>query len=128
MDPWYSLGSADMLEVAHMAVHVAQMTAPDAMRACFEAVTTAAARVMGLTGYGVAPGCRADFVLLQARSAIEAVRLKPTRLVVVKGGRVIARTPPRRTDLFIDQRPALVDPAAYGRSLDTGSRTLSDIA
>jgi cytosine deaminase len=114
MDPWYSLGSADMLEVAHMAVHVAQMTAPSAMRACFEAVTGHAARVMGLTGYGIALGGRADFVLLQARSAVEAVRLKPTRLVVVKGGRVIARTPPRRTALFVDERPALVDPATYG--------------
>jgi cytosine deaminase len=112
MDPWYSLGSADMLEVAHMAVHVAQMTSPDAMRACFDAVTRGGAQVMGLTGYGIALGCRADFVLLQARTALEAIRLKPTRLVVIKAGRVIARTPARRTALFLDQRPALVDPAA----------------
>ena len=113
MDPWYSLGSADMLEVAHMAVHVAQMTAPEAMRTCFDLVTHGGARVMGLTGYGIAPGCRADFVLLQARSAVEAVRLKPTRLVVVKGGRVVARTPARRTALFLNARPAAVDPADY---------------
>ncbi|WP_419758551.1 amidohydrolase family protein [Acidisoma sp.] len=113
LDPWYSLGSADMLEVAHMAVHVAQMTAPEAMRACFEAVTTTGARVMGLTGYGIEVGNRADFVLLQARNAVEAVRLKPTRLVVVKAGRVIAATPARRTALFLDARPALVDPASY---------------
>ena len=113
MDPWYSLGSADMLEVAHMTVHVAQMTAPDAMRLCFHSVTTASAQVMGLTGYGIEVGNRADFVLLQARSAVEAVRLKPTRLVVVKGGRVIAATPARRTALFLEARPALVDQAAY---------------
>lgn len=113
LDPWYSLGSADMLEVAHMAVHVAQMTAPEAMRECFEAVTTTGARVMGLTGYGIEVGNRADFVLLQARNAVEAVRLKPTRLFVVKAGRVIAATPARRTALFLDARPALVDPASY---------------
>ena len=113
LDPWYSLGSADMLEVAHMAVHVAQMTAPEAMRACFEAVTTTGARVMGLTGYGIEVGNGADFVLLQARNAVEAVRLKPTRLFVVKAGRVIAATPARRTALFLDARPALVDPASY---------------
>jgi cytosine deaminase len=113
MDPWYSLGSADMLEVAHMAVHVAQMTAPEAMHACFDSVTTSGAQVMGLKGYGIAVGRRADFVLLQARSAVEAIRLKPTRLVVVKGGRVIARTPARRTALFLDARPTLIDPAAY---------------
>ena len=119
LDPWYSLGSADMLEVAHMAVHVAQMTAPDAMRSCFESVTTTGAQVMGLTGYGIAVGNQADFVLLQARSAVEAVRLKPTRLLVVKAGRVIARTPPRLTALFLDERPALVDPAAYAPPMQT---------
>ena len=44
MDPWYSLGGADMLDVAHMGVHVAQMTSREAMRFCFEAVTVNAAR------------------------------------------------------------------------------------
>ncbi len=58
MDPWYSLGSADMLEVAHMAVHVAQMTSPAAMRQAFDAVTVNPARVLGLEGYGIAPGCK----------------------------------------------------------------------
>jgi cytosine deaminase len=101
-----------------MAVHVAQMTAQEAMRACFDSVTIRGAQIMGLTGYGIAPGCHADFVLLQARSAVEAVRLKPTRLLVVKAGRVIARTPPRRTALFLEARPTLVDPAAYGSPLE----------
>jgi cytosine deaminase len=52
MDPWYSLGSGDMLEVAHMGLHVAQMTGQDAMRACFTAVTETPARILGLDGYG----------------------------------------------------------------------------
>src|SRR4249919_483441 len=47
MDPWYGMGSADMLEVAHMGLHVAQMTSQAAMRQCFDAVTVNAARVMG---------------------------------------------------------------------------------
>ena len=113
MDPWYSLGSGDMLEVAAMAVHVGQMSGRDAMRFCFEAVTTAPAAIMGLEGYGIAPGCRADFVLLQAADPIEAIRLKATRLAVVRGGRVIAETAPRTTRLALDGRPAEVDAAAY---------------
>ena len=76
MDPWYSLGSGDMLEVAHMGLHVAQMTGQEAMRACFAAVTETPARILGLEGYGIAPGCRADLVLLQARDAVEAIRLR----------------------------------------------------
>ena len=67
MDPWYGMGSGDMLEVAHMGLHVAQMTSQKGIRACFEAVTTNAAKVMHLEGYGLAPGCDASFVLLQAR-------------------------------------------------------------
>jgi cytosine/creatinine deaminase len=54
MDPWYSLGGADMLDVAHMGLHVGQLTSREAMRFCFEAVTTNATRVMNLDGYGLA--------------------------------------------------------------------------
>ena len=109
LDPWYSLGSADMLEVASMGLHVAQMTSQDGMRRCFDAVTVNGARVLGLQGYGLEPGCRADFVLLQARSPVEAVRLRATRLLVVRGGRVLARAPQRRIDLMLPDRPASVD-------------------
>ncbi|QIB32560.1 amidohydrolase family protein [Ancylobacter pratisalsi] len=113
MDPWYSLGSADMLEVAHMALHVGQMTSREAMTWCFEAVTTNPARIMGLDGYGLAPGCNADLVVLQAADPIEAIRLKATRLFVVRRGRVIAQGTPRVSSLDLPGRPALVDPSAY---------------
>ena len=113
MDPWYSLGSGDMLEVAHMALHVGQMTSREAMGWCFEAITANSAKLMGLEGYGVAPGCNADFVLLQAADPIEALRLKAARLFVVRRGRVIAEGAPRVSVLDLPGRPGLVDPSAY---------------
>ncbi|WP_441278097.1 amidohydrolase family protein [Tardiphaga sp. 172_B4_N1_3] len=113
MDPWYSLGSADMLEVAHMGLHVGQMTSRDAMRFCFDTVTTNPAKIMGLDGYGLDVGCNGDLVLLQARDPIEAIRLKATRLAVVRRGKVIAETPARIGRLALDGRPTSVDPAAY---------------
>jgi cytosine deaminase len=109
LDPWYALGSACMLEVAGMGLHVAQMTAQTAQRQCFDAVTTHAARVLGLPGYGLEPGCAADFVLLQARSPQEAIRLRAQRLAVVKGGALIARTPPATAELRLPCRPEAVD-------------------
>ena len=109
LDPWYPLGSADMLEVAAMGLHVAQMSSQQGMRACFDAVTTNAARVLGLEGYGLEPGCRADFVLLQARSPIEAIRLRAARLLVVREGRVIARAAPASSTLALPGRPNEVD-------------------
>ena len=105
MDPWYSLGSADMLEVAHMGLHVAQMTSQTAMRQCFEAVTTSAAKIMHLEGYGIAKDCHADFVLLQAQDPIEAIRLRATRLQVFRRGMRVARTPAATTKLQLPGRP-----------------------
>ena len=108
MDPWYSLGSADMLEVAHMGLHVAQMTGQEAMRACFRAVTETPAKILGLDGYGIAPGCHADLVLLQARDPVEAIRLRAARLAVIRRGRVISRTAPVVALLALPGRPTTV--------------------
>ena len=109
LDPWYSLGCADMLEVAHMGLHVAQMTSTAQMRACFDAVTVNAAKVMGLSDYGIEVGKAADFVLLQAHDPVEAIRLRATRLVVVRRGQVVARTPAATAALSLPGRPATVD-------------------
>jgi cytosine/creatinine deaminase len=109
LDPWYAMGSGDMLEVAHMGLHVAQMTSQAGMKACFDAVTVNAARVMGLDGYGVAEGCRADAVLLQARSPVEAIRLRAARLAVLRGGEVVAESTPAQARLSLGGRQAAVD-------------------
>ena len=106
MDPWYSLGSGDMLEVAHMGLHVAQMTSQAAMRQCFDAVTVNPARVLGLQDYGLAAGCHADFVLLQAGDPIEALRLRATRLRVYRRGKLLAQTPAATSALHLAGRPA----------------------
>ncbi len=93
MDPWYPLGSHDMLEVAHMGAHALHMTGMDGLKKMFAAVTDNGARVLGLDGYGLTPGCHANMVILQARDEIEAIRLRPARLWVIRRGRVIGRTP-----------------------------------
>jgi cytosine deaminase len=104
MDPWYSLGSGDMLEVAHMGLHVAQMTSQAAMRQCFDAVTVNPARILGLQGYGIEAGCDASFVLLQARDPIEALRLRAHRLKVYRRGRLLAESPKVSTRLRLTGR------------------------
>jgi cytosine deaminase len=109
MDPWYSFGSHDMLEVAHMGLHVAQMTGQAQMRQIFEAVTYNGAEVMGLEGYGLEPGCRADVVILQATDTHEALRLKPARLFVIRGGKIIAQTPPVVSRLELEKETIEVD-------------------
>jgi cytosine deaminase len=109
MDPWYGLGSGDMLEVAHMGLHVAQMTGQAAMRQCFQAVTETPARILGLQGYGIAPGCRADLVWLDAADPVEAIRLRAARRLVLRGGEVVSEAPPARATLRLPGRPERVD-------------------
>jgi cytosine deaminase len=109
MDPWYSLGSGDMLEVAHMGLHVAQMTGQEAMHRCFLAVTATPARILGLEGYGLEPGCHADLVLLDAGSTVEAIRLRAARRVVVRRGVVVSEAPRAAATLNLPGRPAAVD-------------------
>ncbi len=108
MDPWYSLGSGDMLEVAHMGLHVAQMTSQQGMRQCFDAVTTNAAKVMHLQGYGLEVGCDASFVLLQARDPVEAIRLRANRLKVWRKGKLVAETAEVVAKLHVAGRPNAV--------------------
>ncbi|OWV80902.1 cytosine deaminase [Rhizobium sp. R634] len=109
MDPWYSMGSGDMLEVGHMAIHVAQMAGIDDKKRIFDALTVNSAKTMGLAAYGLEKGCNADLVILQASDTLEALRLKPNRLAVIRRGKVVARSAPRIGELFLEGRPARID-------------------
>ena len=101
MDPWYSFGSHDMLEVAQMGLHVGQMTGVEQTLSVFDAVTTNAARALHLEGYGLEPGCHADMVILQASDAIEAIRLRANRLFVIRRGQVLASAPELLTEVTL---------------------------
>lgn len=91
LDPWYPLGSGDMLAVASMACHAGLMTRPEDFSAMFAAVTVNGAQTLGLKGYGLAAGCHADLVVLNACSEDEALRLSPERRWVFRRGEVVAR-------------------------------------
>ena len=78
---------------------------------CFQSVTSNPARIMNLEGYGIAKGCDANLVLLHAKDPIEAIRLRATRLAVIRKGRVISWTPAPVASLSLPGRPDLVDPS-----------------
>jgi len=109
LDPWYSLGTADMLDVAFMGLHVAQMTSPADMRRCFDMVTNVNAEIMGLGDHGLAVGKLASLVVLDAGNPIEAVRLRPERLAVIAKGRLVATRQRQDTLLSLSGRPASVN-------------------
>ena len=113
MDPWYSLGKADMLDVAFMGLHVGQLSSREDMAWCFDAITSNSATVLHLEDYGISVGSKANFNLLQAKDTIEAIRLRAHRLSVVRGGKLISRNAPLNSELLIEGRPNIIDPSTY---------------
>ncbi len=109
MDPWYPLGSHDMLEVAKMALHVGLLTGVEEMKFCFDSVTTSAAQVLNLENYGIATGKQADLIILQAADAIEALRLQAERLYVIRRGKVLSCSAPRTSTLTLGETTITLD-------------------
>ena len=105
LDPWYPLGHGDLLDVAWIAAHACHMTDRAGLRACFDAVTTDPARIMGLGGDGLVPGAAADLVLLDATDPIDAIRTRATRTHVIRRGKLICETAPPAPRLSLDGRP-----------------------
>ena len=90
-DPYYPFGKPDQLEVALLMAHTAQLTLPHELEQVFDMVTVNAARAARLDGYGIAPGQRADLVVIDAPSVHEALRTQPPRRHVIKDGQEVAR-------------------------------------
>ena len=109
LDPWYPLGTHDMLEVAHMGVHALHMSGMKEMESLFNAVTYNPAKIMQLEGYGLESGCRADMVVLQASDPVQALRVKAPRLKVIRAGRLIAETPEVKSHVYFDDKVVDVD-------------------
>jgi cytosine/creatinine deaminase len=98
-DPWYSLGTGNMLNVAHMAVHVCQMTGMDEIDACFDMVTVHGAKTLNLANsYGIEVGKSANLIVLQADSRYEAIRRQSTVRYVISQGKLLAHTEPPKTE------------------------------
>ena len=109
MDPWGSLNTGDVLDAAYMAVHAGHLSGRDEIIACFRGVTENPARTMGLEGYGLEVGCNADLVVLQASDPVEAIRLRPVRLYVIRRGTIIAESAPEQANLTLPGRPSTTD-------------------
>ncbi|MBE9075741.1 cytosine deaminase [Romeria aff. gracilis LEGE 07310] len=98
-DPWYSLGTGNLLDVAAMAVHVCQMTGPDEIDACYEMVTQGGARTLGMQkDYGIEVGKPANLIVLDAQNCYEAIQRRATvRYVISRGQLLVETTPPAVT-------------------------------
>jgi len=102
MDPWYPLGYGDPLQAAFVLAHYGQMSGRGELLQLIEMITANPARALGLENYGLAVGNRADLVCFAAPSEMDAIRLVAPRRLVLRGGRVVARTEPAVTTVVWD--------------------------
>ncbi|HWE63517.1 MAG TPA: amidohydrolase family protein, partial [Chloroflexota bacterium] len=101
MDPWFPLGRGDMLAAAQLALFLCHMSGREEIDEVFDLITTHAAKVLGVQdSYGIEEGKPADFLVLDAGSAFEALRLLPARLQVFKRGRQVAGTTPAASTIY----------------------------
>jgi cytosine/creatinine deaminase len=92
-DPWYSLGTGNMLDVAHMGVHVCQMTGIPEINACFEMVTTNGAKTLYIEDeYGVEVGKPASLIVLDVTSCYDAIRDRAKPAYVISQGKLLTKT------------------------------------
>ena len=109
MDPWYPLGYGDPLQAAFVLAHYGQMSGHGELRTLMDMITWNPASALGLEKYGLLPGCRADLCAFSVPSEMDAIRLIAPRKLVLRGGKIVARTEPERTTVMWDDGEEVVD-------------------
>lgn len=92
-DPWYSLGTGNMLDVAFMGLHVCQMTGTAEMDACYDMITWNGAKTLQVEDqYGIEVGKPANLIVLDAHDRYDALRRRATVNYVISKGKLLVRT------------------------------------
>jgi cytosine deaminase len=102
-DPWYPLGTANMLQVLHMGLHVCQLMGYGQIDDGLKLITSHSARTLHLADYGLTAGNSANLVILPADSGFDAVRRQTPVRYSIRQGTVIAETQPAETTLYLTQ-------------------------
>ncbi|EMA4781412.1 MULTISPECIES: cytosine deaminase [Providencia] len=102
-DPWYPLGTANMLQVLHMGLHVCQLMGYQQINDGLKLISEYSARTLALADYGIGEGKRANLLVLPAENGFDAVRRQVPVRYSIRDGRVIANTQPAVTQIQLEQ-------------------------
>ena len=108
-DPWYPLGTGNMLQVLHMGLHVCQLMGYEQINRGLELITLNSARTLHLSDYGIETGHSANLLILPAENGFDAVRRQVAPRHVIRRGRIIAETRPAQATLYLGDDPEIVD-------------------
>lgn len=102
-DPWYPLGTANMLQVLHMGLHICQLMGYPQINDGLKLITSHSARALNLIDYGIEVGNSANLIILPAESGFDAIRRQTPVQYSIRHGKVIAQTRPAKTTLYLDE-------------------------
>lgn len=104
-DPWYPLGTANMLQVLHMGLHVCQIMGYEQINDSLKLITDHSARTLNIQDqYGIEVGKPANMIVLPAENGFEAVRRQVPVQYSIRGGKVIAETQLAQTHIQLDEK------------------------
>ncbi|MEN4705407.1 cytosine deaminase [Pantoea agglomerans] len=103
-DPWYPLGTASMLQVLHMGLHVCQLMGYEQIDAGLDLITHNSAKTLQLSGYGIQTGNDASLIILPAESGFDAVRRQVPVRYSLRRGTVVAETKPAESEIYWRER------------------------
>ncbi|NIF24205.1 cytosine deaminase [Candidatus Pantoea multigeneris] len=106
-DPWYPLGSANMLQVLHMGLHVCQLMGYEQIDRSLALITDNSAKTLQLDNYGVAVGLPASLIILPAESGFDAVRRQVPVRYSLRFGKLVAQTRPTESHIYLAEREAV---------------------
>jgi cytosine deaminase len=109
-DPWYPLGTGNMLQVLHMGIHVTQLMGYEQIVNSFDLITNNSAKTLNIEeNYGIEVGKTANLIVLDAENEYEAIRKQAAVRYSIRNGKVIAETKPRETTVRFGELDEKVD-------------------
>ncbi|KEA51671.1 cytosine deaminase [Mangrovibacter sp. MFB070] len=119
-DPWYPLGTGNMLQVLHMGLHVCQLMGYPQIDEGIRLITDNSARTLGIADYGIVEGHPANMIILPALNGFDALRRQVPVRWSVRNGRIITTTQPAQTWVQVDKGGELVDFSQVGNPDPSG--------
>jgi len=103
-DPWYPLGTANMLQVLHMGLHVCQIMGYDQINQGLDLISYKSARTLNIQdNYGIEEGKPGNLIILPAENGFDALRRQVPVRFSIRHGKVISETQPATTTITLDK-------------------------
>lgn len=106
-DPWYPLGTANMLQVLHMGLHICQLMGYGQINDGLNLITHNSAKTLNLSDYGLQLGNSANLIILPAENSLYAVRRQVLVRYSIRHGVMIAQTQPAQSRIYLGQEEVI---------------------